>query len=124
LDKLNLGEVPYSVPVHLASVRVEKEKVLDFLAFFASLREISCAQRPKERKGKHRRAGFQPGYTVFLWNLPDLTKSRQWLLPGGTTVTSAAGTSDGRYLATGTMGVVTLFRLYPKAKTPPTDCMK
>jgi WD40 repeat protein len=61
---------------------------------------------------------------VFLWNLPDLTKSRQWMLPGGTTVASVAGTSDGRYLATGTMGAVTMFRLYPKAKTPPTDCMK
>jgi hypothetical protein len=53
-----------------------------------------------------------------------MTKTRQWMLPGGTTVASVAGTSDGRYLATGTMGVVTLFRLYPKAKTPSTDCMK
>jgi WD40 repeat protein len=61
---------------------------------------------------------------VFLWNLPDLTKSRQWMLPDGTTVASVAGTSDGRYLATGTMGAVTMFRLYPKAKNPSTDCMK
>jgi hypothetical protein len=70
LSALSFGQAKswrssYSVPVHLASVREEKEKVLDFLAFFASLREISCAQRRKERKGKHRRAGFQPaGYTV------------------------------------------------------------
>jgi WD40 repeat protein len=55
---------------------------------------------------------------AFLWDLTSQSKTRQWLLPGGATVASVGCTPDGRYLATGTMGMVTVFRLYPKAKNP------
>jgi WD40 repeat protein len=62
--------------------------------------------------------------TAYLWNLSSLSKTREWSLPGGKTVASLAGTLDGRYLVTGSMGVVTMFRLYPKAKNPSYEGLK
>jgi WD40 repeat protein len=56
---------------------------------------------------------------ALLWDVPSATPIRQWSIPGGTTVASVACTQDGRYLATGTMGIITVFRLYPKPKTSP-----
>jgi len=53
---------------------------------------------------------------VFLWDLNSGSIVRRWLLPGGTTLASIGCTSDGRYLVAGTMGIVTVYRLYPKNK--------
>jgi WD40 repeat protein len=53
---------------------------------------------------------------VFLWDLNSRSIVRRWLLPGGTTVASIGCTGDGRYLVAGTMGMVTVYRLYPKNK--------
>jgi WD40 repeat protein len=51
---------------------------------------------------------------VYLWDISTGKRTRQWQLPGGTTVAGIAGTCDGRYLAAGTMGIVKVYRLYPK----------
>jgi WD40 repeat protein len=53
---------------------------------------------------------------AYLWDLASRSKIRQWLLPGGSTITSVACTSDGRYLATGNVGLVTVLNLFAKSK--------
>jgi WD40 repeat protein len=52
---------------------------------------------------------------VFLWDLSSGKRIRQWQFPGGTTIAGIACTCDGKYLAAGTMGSVTVYRLYPKS---------
>jgi len=56
---------------------------------------------------------------IILWDLASATKIRRWQLPGGTTIASVGCTADGRYVVAGTMGIVTVYRLYPKNKCSP-----
>jgi WD40 repeat protein len=53
---------------------------------------------------------------IFLWDLTTGTKIQRWQLPGGSTIASVGGTTDGRYVVAGTMGIVNVYRLFPKNK--------
>jgi WD40 repeat protein len=55
-------------------------------------------------------------HRAYLWDLASQTKIREWLLPGGRTIASVAGTCDGRYLAAGKVGFITVLRLLAKSK--------
>lgn len=56
------------------------------------------------------------GGRIVLWDLANLTKTREWQLPQENR-SSITLTHDGRYVATGlTDGAVHVFRLYPKQR--------
>ena len=55
-------------------------------------------------------------HRVYLWDLASRTKIRECLLPGGTTIASVASTCDGRYLAAGKVGFISVLRLFAKSK--------
>jgi hypothetical protein len=55
-------------------------------------------------------------HRVYLWDLASRTKIRQWSLPGGSTIAGVACTGDGRYLAAGKVGIVSVVGLFAKAK--------
>jgi WD40 repeat protein len=61
---------------------------------------------------------------IILWDLASATKIRRWQLPGGTTIASVGCTPDGRYAVAGTMGIVIVYRLYPKNKYSPSKGRK
>jgi serine/threonine protein kinase len=60
-------------------------------------------------------AAGDKGHAV-LWDLTTGGKLREWSLPVKSMVASAVPTIDGRYIACGGMGAVSLFRLYPREK--------
>jgi len=55
-------------------------------------------------------------HRIILWDLASRTMVKQWLLPAGSTVAGIACTGDGRYLAAGKVGIVTIFHMFAKSK--------